>query len=127
MSESCSLIGSVESKPLVGNPSGQPSIIMPFSEKVILERSYATSMELLSDPVVAVSLGPLTNVNVLFMRTVGGKVRLRITTTDGATQAISVDPTCFILSKSVPITAIDVMRYSTYDTTVFLFLGEIPA
>lgn len=126
MSESFALTATLESKPLVGNPSGQPSVILPINEKVTLERSLVTTLELTSDSPVIVNLGPITNVNVLMVRAVGSKVRLRVTSADGTNQAIPVDPVVTLINRTIPITAVEVMRTPTYDTTVFVFLGEIP-
>ena len=103
--ETFKLSGSYTTQPLSGSPSGVPSCEAPIAETVVLGRSLPTSYSLTADAPVPVDLGGITNVHVLVVKTTGGKVRVRITSSDGATQAIPVDSFLSLTTLSVPITA----------------------
>lgn len=118
------LTGSVASKPPVGTPSGQPSILATIAEKIPLERQLAANYTLDGDPVVSVNISPLTGVNFLLVKASGGELRVRITSTDGSTQAIPVDSLLILISNTVDITAIDLLREAGIQTEVFLVMGQ---
>lgn len=118
------LDGSLSLAPPVGSPSGQPSVLLTLNESVALDRQLSTNVTLSSDAVASVSIGPLTGVNYLSVRASGGKVRVRITSSDGTTQAIPVDPLLILRCDSVNITAIDLTREAGIETEVFLVLGQ---
>ena len=118
------LTGSLTSKPPVGTPSGQPSVVATFLEKIPLARQLATNYKLDGDSVVAVNISPLTGVNFLMVKASGGELRVRITSTDGSTQAIPVDSLLILISNTVDITAIDLLREAGIQTEVFLVLGQ---
>lgn len=118
------LEGSFSTKPTSGNPSGNPEVESPISERITLANKTLGLYELTVDTPVSVDFGGLTNVNVLVIKTVGGKVRVRLTSADGATQAVPVDSMLILLDRSVPITAIDLTRVAGVATTVRVFLGE---
>lgn len=124
MSETFTLSGSAGSKPVVGAPSGQGNLSIPLDEGVSLLRSLKSEYRLSADAVQAVGLGPLTNVHVLIVRANGGKVRVRVTSADGVTQAIPVDPLLVLIANDVPITAVDLTRVANIETDVSIFLGE---
>lgn len=94
--------------------------IIPLAKK-----SYGEFI-LTDSTVTAVPLGGLTEVHVLCVQTNAGKVRLRITTADGATQAIPVDPVYVQITSSVPITALDITRDTTISNavTVSVLMGQ---
>lgn len=118
------LNGSLSLKPPVGSPSGQPSVIATFLEKVSLERQLVANYTLSGDTAVSVTLTPLTGVNFLMVKASGGELRVRITSTDGSTQAIPVDSLLVLISNTVDITAIDLLREAGIQTEVFLVLGQ---
>ena len=124
MSDVYHLSGSYNTKPLGGSLSGDPSLSSFLDESVVLVNKTLSYYELTTDPVVSVNLCGLSAVNVLVVKTIGGKVRVRITSSDGSTQSIPVDSLLVIHSASVDITAIDVQRVAGITTQVRIFLGE---
>ncbi len=80
--------------------------------------------ELDDDAVQTVAFGPLDNAHVVLIKTVGGKVRARLTSADGSQQSIPVDSFMVIVSESVPFTALDLTRVAGVTTTVKVLLGE---
>lgn len=116
--------GSAQLEPPVGNPSGQPTTLVSYDEKLALARELTTNYTLTSDSAQVVALGPLTGVNFLSIRALGGKIRVRLTSSDGTTQALPVDPFLIIRSDSVDITAIDLTRVTLVETEVFVVMGQ---
>lgn len=105
--------------------SGCPTIDIPFDEEVTLATKNYEEVGLSVDTPVAVSFGGVTNASVVIISTVNGaKVTVRITSADGATQSIPIDDTLILISRSVPVTAIDLTRVPATDTNVKVFLGE---
>jgi len=105
--------------------SGSPTVSAPIDEVLSLKRSPTLAeYELTADAVQAVAFGPATNAHVILIKTVGGKVTARLTSADGATQAIPVDSFMLVISESVPFTALDLTRVSGVTTTVKVLLGE---
>lgn len=95
-----------------------------LSEVVGLTNKSVWASTLAADAPAAVNLGGLSNVHVLVLRAVGGKVRVRLTSTDGSQQSVPVDGLLVVVSLSVPITAIDVTRVAGVETQVDVFMGE---
>lgn len=124
MSELFALTGDGSSKPQQGNPSGQANIVIPFSEKLALAYSLSTGFTLDSNSPQAVNLGTLTGVNVLVVKTIGGKVRVRITSADGTDAEIPCDPILILMNRAVDITAIDITRVAGVQTQVLIFMGQ---
>lgn len=122
MAETVKLLGSLTSTPTY-LPNGMPRITVPLGASMSLANSVASSVSLTTDDPYTLALGTLTNVNVLMIQAVGGKIRVRITSSDGSTQAI---PTDFLLlfTGSVNITAIDLTRVASTPTTVSVFMGD---
>ena len=118
--------GEVAVEPPSGNSSGQPTVLVAYSERVAQERQMVTTYTLDADSTVTVDFAPLTEVNFLSIRAVGKKIRVRITSADGSSQSIPVDPTLILRCDSVGITAIDLTRTATYDTDVYLVMTQIP-
>lgn len=104
--------------------SGASSVEIPFGEDVSLKRKLVTEMTLLADAPAAVNFGALANAHVIYIRATGGKVKARITSADGATQAVPVDPHFSLVSLLVPVTAVDLTRQAGVSTSVSVFLGE---
>ena len=123
MAEKLQFVGLLESAPFAATGQGA-KFTANFDERMTLDHSLATSFELDGDAPVSIPFGALTEVNVIYVRTVGGKVRLRATSADGTAQAFPVDPYCVILSASVGITALDVTRVPATPTVVTILIGK---
>lgn len=80
--------------------------------------------ELTDDSPVSVPLAALSRAHAVFVKTVGGKVRVRLTSADGSSQAIPVDSMLLLISESVPFTAIDITRAAGVPVTVRVLLAE---
>lgn len=125
MADTLRLLGSYQTTPLLGPTSGVPTVDAPIDDTVQLTKKVALEYVLDTDDPVSVSLAGLTALSVLFVTVIGSKVRVRITSADGATQAVPVDDLFMLISRSVPITAIDLTRAAAgVETTVNLFLGQ---
>lgn len=124
MADIFTLTGGFFTRPASGSPSGFPSVEAPISEVFSIDKKVTPSIDLDTDSPVACDLGNLTDVNVLIVKAIGGKVRMRITSADGATQSIPIDSFFVLTSLSVPITALDFTRQAGVLTTVQTFLGQ---
>lgn len=124
MTEVFELSGSFNSEPAVGDPAGSVLPSSNFNEKFYLKTKEVAQYTLTDDNPKTIALGGLTQVHVIMLRASGGKVRVRLTSADGSTQSIPVDPTLHLISLSVPITAIDVTRVTGISTIVNVFIGE---
>jgi hypothetical protein len=118
------LIGSYQTTPVNGAPSADPEFIAPISEIVQIDAKQYSTYTLSADAPVVVAFGGVINCNVLVVKCVGGKIRVRVTSADGAMQAVPVDTFLALTNLSVPITAIDLTRSPGVLTTVRVFLGE---
>lgn len=118
------LDGSYQTQPTSGNLSGNPEVDALISERVGLRNKAIAVYNLTADSPVSVSLSGMAGVNVIMLKTVGGKVRVRLTSADGVEQAIPVDSFLALIDLTVPITAIDLTRQPATATTVQVFLGE---
>lgn len=107
-----------------GSPSGIPQFASPIAETLTLAQKAATRIVLSVDTAVAVDFCGLSNAHVVVLKTIGGKVRARFTSADGADQAVPVDTFMAVITQSVPFTAMDLTRVSGRSTTVEVFLGE---
>lgn len=125
MASTLYLTGNLVTAPLEGG-SGNSIIPFPLEEVVALSKRYYDEITLADNTVTTVSFGGLSEVNVVCMRVTGGKARLRVTTSDGSQQSIPLDPLGLFISKSVPITALDVMRDNTItnEVSIRVFLGQ---
>lgn len=104
--------------------SGQAQVAASFEEQLSVESVLVTNLTLSSDSPVSLSLGPLTGVNLLSIRAVGGKIRVRVTSSDGTSQGLPVDPVLVLMSDSVDITAIDLTRTANIETEVFVVMAQ---
>lgn len=118
------LTGTWGTSPILGQPSAIPSFDAPIDEIIQITKKNQDDLTLTVDSPVVVSLGGLTNVHVLVIKTVGGKIAVRLTSTDGSTQSVPVDTFLALITLSVPITAIDVTRVAGIETQVHIFMGE---
>jgi len=101
-----------------------PSLATPIDEPLALKSKQPSDITLSVDTPVAVPFGTLVNAHVVILKALGGKVKARLTSADGTTQAIPFDSFLILMSQTVPITAIDLTRVLTTATTVKVFLGE---
>jgi hypothetical protein len=116
--------GSVEVSSPVGNPSGHPQALVQLMELLYTQKYLVQTVSLTTDNPTALTLGTLSEANFLVIRADGGKVRVRITSSDGTSQSIPVDPFLILRCDSVGITAIDITRTTGTDTDVYAVLGE---
>jgi hypothetical protein len=122
------LEGGYSTSPNTGaEASADPQVCAHIDERLSLDNKTTNNVVLDDDDPVDVDLGGITNVNVLIMRTQGGKATARITSADGKTQAVPVDPFFALISRSVAVTAVDLTRVKGVATTVKVFMGEKPA
>ena len=68
--------------------------------------------------------GGVASAHVVIIRTVGGRVDVRITHAGGSTQIIPVDALLILTSTTRPITAINLTEPDARAKTVKVFLGE---
>ena len=101
-----------------------PSLATPIDEPLALKSKQPSDITLSVDTPVAVPFGTLVNAHVVILKALGGKVKARLTSADGTTQAIPFDTFLILMSQTVPITAIDLTRVLATATTVKVFLGE---
>lgn len=106
---------------LVELPGG---IAEAFDERIGLARDAEKRTVVLSaDPAFAVNLDGWTAVHMLHVKS-DTKITVRITSADGAQQLIPCDPMVTIVSRSVAITAIDLVRVAGQSATVEIILGQ---
>jgi len=119
-----SLSGEYAAVPSLAVPNGLLSVAARIYERVLLKQKITIEFTLTGDTPVPVSFGSLASASVLVVKSTGGKVRARITTADGADQAIPADPWLILLSGAFPITSLDLTRVAGTQTSVEVFLGE---
>ena len=124
MSDAFKLIGSYEVTPLSNPLSFAVSSVAPINESIQLKAKESTDVLLTVDSAVAAPFGGVTNAHIVILKAVGGKVKARITSADGATQSVPFDTYFILMSESVPVTAIDLTRVAATPTTVRVFLAE---
>lgn len=90
----------------------------------MLATEQYSQLTLASDSPAALPFGGLSEANVLIVKCVGGKVRVRITSADGSQQSVPVDSFLALISASVPMTTVDVTRVPGVQTVVRYFLGQ---
>jgi len=124
MADQLTLDGSVTTTPEMGTVSGFPMLAFPLKEAQALAFMQSSKYLLTADAVQSVNFGGVTNASVLLVKCVGGKVRVRVTSADGAVQSVPVDSLFMLLCESVPITAVDLTRVPATETTVEVFLAQ---
>ena len=128
MADLFKLTGSYSTQPAVGAPSASPQVVSTgINESITLAQKSLDDYVLTADAAQVVDFGGLLPVGahlVIIKVASGGKVKVRITTTDGATQSIPVDSVLHLISLSVPVTAIDLTRIPGTPTEVTVFLGQ---
>lgn len=103
--------------------SAEVAFSAPVSERMTLDDKFYTSLTLTTDSATTVNFGALSEANVIMVKS-DRKVMLRLTSTDGATQAVPVDSFFLLMSGDVGITAIDATRVAGQETRLVIFLGE---
>lgn len=126
MADFFTLSGSYEVRPATGSPSLDPSIVTTVLETTTLKQKHLDSIDLTVDTPVSVAFGGVVNAHVVIVKAVGGKIRVRLSSADGALQSVPVDDFLILESLTVPITAMDLTRTPATATTVKVFLGEKP-
>lgn len=123
MATKLALTGLLDASPFTTTGQGA-KFLANFDVRMNLQHELATDFELTVDTAVVVPFGALDEVNVVYILAVGGKVRVRVTSSDGTTQSIPCDPYCLLISNSVGITALDVTRLAATPTTVTVFIAK---
>jgi len=124
MSDTFRLQGTYSTTPLVGVPSGFPSLAAPINEIAQLAGKQPGQYTLDTDAAVDVAFGGLSAANVVIIKAVGGPIRVRLTTGSESDQVVRVDSFLVLLSYTVPYTAIDLTRSPGVETIVEVFLGQ---
>ena len=119
------LTGGYTNTPLDGVPSLAPNVDAPLDESMVVLKKAESDVDLDVDTPVAIAFGGVMNASIVILKTVGGKIRARLTSADGTTQSIPIDSTFILISRSVPITAIDLIRVPATSCQVRYFLGEV--
>ena len=126
MADTFKIVGSWGTSPQSGSllNSGAASELAAINETVMLAlKNGQDDYTLTGDAPVAVAFGGVTDANVVVIFT-DRKIRVRLTSADGAAQAVPVDGMAILISKSVPFTAIDLTRVPAQETRVKVFVGQ---
>lgn len=124
MADQFAFTGSFDLTPLGGDTSFQPSFSTPINETSVLKAKRLDDVTLTSDSPTAVAFGGVVNANIVSLKC-DNKVTALITSADGTSQAVPVDPYFVLQSRSVPVTAISLTRVAGIETRVEVSLGEI--
>lgn len=125
MSDTFRLQGAYSSTPLMGSPSGQPTVSAPVDETCQIINQQIAQYTLASDANVAVGFGGCESVNVLVVKAIGAAVLVEIDYVgDGSYQSVKVDSFLSLICLSEAILAIRISRLDTIETSVRLFLGQ---
>jgi len=124
MADSFKLNGSYEVTPQSSPLSFAPTVVADINEVKSIKAKQVCEIELSADSPVAVPFGGVVNAHIVILKSIGGKVRARCTSTDGSAQAIPFDTYWILMSESVPLTSIDLTRVTGTLTTVRVFLAE---
>lgn len=124
MSDQFLLSGGYTTTPLGSPLSFAAGVEAVINEPLTIKAKVLGEKILTVDTPVVVDFGTLAAAHVVLLKAVGGKVKARLTSADGATQAVPFDTYFILMSDSVPITAIDLTRLTGIETTVRVFLGE---
>lgn len=125
MADVFQLTGSYMTRPTSGGaPSGDPSLEAVIDESISLKKKLYREYLLEADAVQAIDFGGLAAGHVIVIKLVGGKAKVRLTSADGATQAVPVDSFFVVIADSVPFTALDLTRQAGIEVTAKIFIGE---
>jgi hypothetical protein len=119
MADTADITLRIVSRDSAADSAGAWGTVAEYEATEGFDRIERGEVEITDDNPKAVSLGDLPSAAMMFLRvTSGGKVRARVTSADGAIQSVPVDPVGFLVSMSVPITAIDLTRVAGSGVTV---------
>lgn len=119
------LAGSYQCTPCSGVPSGDPIIQAALNESAYLSGKQIDTVSLPDATPKAVSFGDLTQADVIVLRATGGKVSAAISSSDGTSQVVPVEPLLILMNDSVAVTAIVLTAASGAPTiAVKVFLGQ---
>jgi hypothetical protein len=127
MSDTFKLQGEYSAGPYSGGESGLIALSSLIDESMTLANKAVGYYDLTSDSVQTVSFGGLASASVIVIKATGGKVKARLTSADGTTQAIPIDGFMVLMSRSVPYTALDLTRVAGTETLINVFLGQASA
>lgn len=100
-----------------------PEVLALLDEGMYLSDKLVGAYTLASDSPVSVGFSSLSAAHVVILRATS-KVRVRLTSSDGSSQALPADPLLVLISSSAPVTALDLTRLTGVSTEVTIFLGE---
>lgn len=128
IAEQLQINGSITTSPRPSVPVSAASYLaQPISETAKLKAKAADVLNLATDAETPLPFGGVVNANFVYICAVGGKVKAKITSADGAEQTVPIDPLHMTISSSTPITAISLTREAGQDTSVNYILGEFAA
>lgn len=124
MADTFKLEGVLSTDPATGLSSAM-SVIGQLDELLSLTYKHVDDVHLSTDAETAVNFGGgVVSANVVYLKASGGKVTARFTSADGTKQSVPVDSLLFVISQSVPFTALYLQRVPSTDTVVQVFLGQ---
>lgn len=123
MTDVFTLHGDFETQPGSGSRSIDPEVRSRIDERLAIAAKAVQTLELDVDTAVSVDMSNLGEAAVVVIKT-DQKVKARLTSTDGATQAVPVDGVLILIAKAVGYTAIDLTRLPGTPTTARIFLAE---
>lgn len=105
--------GSYTADPSIGG-SARPSVGGTIDEKLTVGEGIALDFELDADAPQTIAVATLpgfpNGASALIVRATGGKVKLTITTSDGASQVVPVDSFFAVICQNAPITSVSFTR-----------------
>lgn len=123
MADTFTISGDWASVAASGTPNGYPAFTAPLAVRKTLESKLFQSVELTANQAVAVTFGTLTAAHVLIIASTA-KLKVTVTSTDGATQSFPCENLLMLINDSVPITALTIQRFAGQDTTANIFIGQ---
>lgn len=120
---------------LISTPPGVPPSaalgfeIATIDETLYLAHKSGDSIDLTTDAPFSVPFAGLTKCNFLYIKSVGGKVRVRVTSVDGSQQSYPVSSLLILFADTnggvdPVISAIDITRVAGQLTSVTYVIGE---
>lgn len=123
MADTFTINGTYKVLPAPASPTNAPAVSVALSATTSVTRKAVIPVTLGSDAPEAVAMGDIANARVIIVHT-SGKVKVAVTSADGAAQAFPVDALLVLMCASVPITAITLTRVAGISTDVQIVLVE---